>query len=249
MDSGLNISGNLGANWENTTSREIEGATVITGSTMIQGRNHGAANAVVWTLLENQLQQTGIPYRTRVAILLKRKSMENFLARIKVVTDVSGLSFSNMVESPPKDDPILFNPYAPIARNTVPNVDVECLERLKLSDLMDVTMFNTFENIQQIEINERERRQEVEALLGHTAPEPQPVVVSRISRSKSESMYVELWNTELTKEKEWIPKSSTHTDLSKKLFPDSGSKSLPQFLDTKQLKKYFSWIEKVPPVC
>lgn len=249
MDASPGISASINAGWENTTSREVEGATVITGSTMIEGRNHGAANAVVWTLLENQLQQTGIPYRTRAAILLRRKSMEKFIARIQVATDVSGLSFSNLMESSSKDDPIFFNPYAPATRNIVTNFDINYLEKLDLSKLMDVTMSNTFENIQQIEINERERRQEVEALLGHVASE-QPPKSSTTSKSKSnsDSIYVELWNTELTSEMKWIPRASIHTDLNKKRFPECESKSLPQFLGKKELKEYFSWIEQ-EPVC
>lgn len=194
---------------------------------MIQGRNHGAANAVVWTILENQLQQTGIPYRTRAATLLKRKSMDSFLARIQVATEVSGLSFSNLMEPPPKDDPILFNPSAPMMSNTGAKIDMDNLGNLKLSTLMDVTMSNTFENIQQIEIDERERRQEVEALLGSSTPKPSKSTRTAKDKSNSESVYIELWNTKLTSEKKWIPKTSIHTDLDLNQYPESGSKSLP----------------------
>jgi len=198
-------------------------------------------------MYESQAAKTGIPYQARVAVLLKRRSNDNFLARIQLTTEVSGLSFSSFMEAEPKDDPVLFDPFIPPMNRGRDPIDSKNISGVDLSSLSEITMHTNLEGIRQIEINERETRQEVEELLGHAAPnEESSLTQSPAENGNIESWYVELWNSELTSEKQWTPKTSVHTDMDLDRFPQSASKPLPQSLGESDLDLYFSRIKEKP---
>jgi hypothetical protein len=198
-------------------------------------------------MYENQEAKTGIPYHIRVAVLLKRQSMDQFLAKIQLTTELSGLSFSSFMETQLKDDPVLFDPYMlPINRGTGP-IDTKNISRVDLSSLTEITMHTTVEEIQQIGINEREARQEVEELLSHAAPNGRSIPIhSPAKTSNSESWYVELWNMELKSEKQWSRKRSVHNGMDSDRFPQFLSKPLAQKIEESDLKLYFPWINESP---
>ncbi|KAK2041786.1 hypothetical protein LZ31DRAFT_556584 [Colletotrichum somersetense] len=97
---------------EKTVSRDVSGATTITGSINLgTGRNSGDSTVAVWNLQENRQRKGGVPDSVSVAVLLRREDNAPFTARVTLDADVdarSGLERKFM--KVPLDDPVLFNP-------------------------------------------------------------------------------------------------------------------------------------------
>ncbi|KAK2055745.1 hypothetical protein LY76DRAFT_595761 [Colletotrichum caudatum] len=97
---------------EKTVSRDVNGATTVTGSINLgTGRNSGDSTVAVWNLQENRQRKDGVPDSVSVAVLLRREDNAPFTASVTLDADVdarSGLERKFM--KVPLDDPVLFNP-------------------------------------------------------------------------------------------------------------------------------------------
>ncbi|KAL4722193.1 hypothetical protein ACLX1H_010969 [Fusarium chlamydosporum] len=100
------------AKLERTTTRDISGATTISGAKKFRkGQNYGEPGVAVWNILENERRKSGVPDSITVAILLRREDSEPFIAIVELEADVdwkTGLERKFLCL--PLDDPVIFNP-------------------------------------------------------------------------------------------------------------------------------------------
>lgn len=92
-------------------------AVKVTGSPAVVGLARNRANALRWTMLENESQQSGVPAYLRTAVLLKRHPKDSglFLGTVNITTHVSW--WEDLLEKKrklsgavKKDEPIIFDP-------------------------------------------------------------------------------------------------------------------------------------------
>jgi hypothetical protein len=102
---------------ERNTGAYITDSVKVIGSPFVVGSGRNRNNAVRWTMLENESQQSGVPAYLRTAVLLKRLPNDNglFLGYVKVTTHISW--WEGVMEKKRKlsgeiklDDPIVFDP-------------------------------------------------------------------------------------------------------------------------------------------
>ncbi|KAF5713778.1 ankyrin 1 [Fusarium mundagurra] len=100
------------ASLERSYSRDVSGATTITGSINIgTGKNSGESTVAVWNLQENERRKTGVPDSVTTAILVRRAGDERFNAEVTLQADVDWVTgWERRLSKIPLDDPILFNP-------------------------------------------------------------------------------------------------------------------------------------------
>ncbi|KAG5783267.1 hypothetical protein H9Q73_003090 [Fusarium xylarioides] len=100
------------ASLERSYSRDINGATTITGSINLgTGTNSGESTVAVWNLQENERRKTGVPDSVTTAILVRRAGDERFNAEVTLQADVDWVTgWERRLSKIPLDDPILFNP-------------------------------------------------------------------------------------------------------------------------------------------
>ncbi|KAI9928835.1 hypothetical protein ASPWEDRAFT_36636 [Aspergillus wentii DTO 134E9] len=141
---GLNIGGGVtGAQvggdcrLERIVERETVHHTRVRGSIDLT-RNYGPDDAVSWTLLENPTTKTGVVSSLRGVILLKRKSMERFKARVTLKAKVdTATTIGSMFENDPEDDDVWYDPNkAPT--NRLHKYDVDSLKEVDLESLSKV---------------------------------------------------------------------------------------------------------------
>ena len=159
--------------WERSATQTRTESGKLTGFTKIEGRTWGPDNTAKWTIHENQRSLRGIPKLLRVAVLLKRTkeiSNQQFLAWVRIDTEVSGLSLGNVQSSflrGEKDDPIIFDPA--INSEPIEGIQLDMLSNVDLSRLVDVTLespeFVTHEDVLQDEMRERDTWRDAEVLL------------------------------------------------------------------------------------
>jgi hypothetical protein len=92
-------------------------AVKVVGSPAVVGLSRNRANAVRWTMLENESQRSGVPTYLRTAVLLKRHPKDNglFLGTVKVTTHISWWEdlkekVRKLSGAVKKDEPIIFDP-------------------------------------------------------------------------------------------------------------------------------------------
>ncbi|KAF5974771.1 ankyrin 1 [Fusarium coicis] len=100
------------ASLERSYSRDVNGATTITGSINLgSGKNSGESTVAVWNLQENERRKTGVPDSVTTAILVRRAGDERFNAEVTLQADVDWVTgWERRLSKIPLDDPILFNP-------------------------------------------------------------------------------------------------------------------------------------------
>jgi hypothetical protein len=95
--------GSLGAPiWEDMRDKTMYGhyGARLSAYPRIEGRNYGKRNAVVWSIIEDDVQKRGISYSFEAAVLLKRANNDNFLAEIHLDTQTaSGSTILSTIES------------------------------------------------------------------------------------------------------------------------------------------------------
>ncbi|KAF2012822.1 hypothetical protein BU24DRAFT_425438 [Aaosphaeria arxii CBS 175.79] len=138
----VNLGGDL--KLERTVERQRPDMARLRGSIDLpRSRNNGVKSAVSWGLTENATDETGIISLLRASILLKRRDMAHFKAKvnIKVKADLQS-QFGAFFKSVPKDDDVLFNPERD-PTNKLQKYDIENLGLIDLKSLSDVT-YQTF---------------------------------------------------------------------------------------------------------
>lgn len=96
---------------EKEVEKDATYAATVSGAIRTLGRNSGEPNSVVWTLMENTADHTGVPVSLRGAILVKRADVAKFQAcfTIKVTPD-RATQLQSLFKSDPKDEPVWFDP-------------------------------------------------------------------------------------------------------------------------------------------
>ncbi|KAI8630492.1 hypothetical protein F5Y19DRAFT_427791 [Xylariaceae sp. FL1651] len=233
--------------WERSSTQTQNETGKLTGFTKRERRSLGPDDTVKWNVCENGRTLRGIPKLLRVAVLLKRVkeiSAQKFLAWVQIDADISGLSLSPVQGSflrGEKNDPIIFDPtLSPIG--AIEWVQPDKLENVDLNRLVYATLDNpefvATEDIRQDEIRERDARREARAFLGIVDQKPD----DRSKKDNCESWYVELWNMELGRNAQWVPKASSRSGLDSYRFEKAASMALPSILDENLLHEYFSWV-------
>ncbi|KAL1640282.1 hypothetical protein SLS58_007098 [Diplodia intermedia] len=137
---GIGAGGELG--WDKTVSMELTDATKVIGSIDLRGRNYGPPNCASWTLLENEMTNTGIPAVMRMAILLKRRNQAKFQCTFEINATVDYKSnLERLFGTKPKDDPVFFDPDME-PTNKLQTYDIYNLGSVDLGHVSDIT-FNT----------------------------------------------------------------------------------------------------------
>ncbi|KAM6482793.1 hypothetical protein HDV62DRAFT_389991 [Trichoderma sp. SZMC 28011] len=105
--------------WQKVTVREKKKYTTLIGAPGLYGRDKGEDDGAAWTLLENPIAKDGVPESFQGAILLKRRdATSHFQCNLSITAKTDRwTTFSNLFESKPLDDPILFNPQMPSTNN------------------------------------------------------------------------------------------------------------------------------------
>ncbi|ENH71718.1 hypothetical protein FOC1_g10003962 [Fusarium oxysporum f. sp. cubense race 1] len=100
------------ASLERSYSRDVNGATTVTGSINLgTGKNSGHSTVAVWNLQENERRKTGVPDSVTTAILVRRSGDECFNAEVTLQADADWVTgWERRFSKIPLDDPILFNP-------------------------------------------------------------------------------------------------------------------------------------------
>jgi hypothetical protein len=121
-----------------TTSEDLNDATTVCGSIDLVGYPYGDPNCASWTLLENETRKTGVPSSLQVAVLLKRKSKEQFkcMVEVKARADLK-TRLEWLLGTPPEDDAVLFDPEIK-PTNNLRTYDTDKLGELKLESLWEV---------------------------------------------------------------------------------------------------------------
>ncbi|KFY46706.1 hypothetical protein V494_00370 [Pseudogymnoascus sp. VKM F-4513 (FW-928)] len=133
-----------GLDWTMTTTQTQYNEAKITGMPTKRKRKVEPKNAVVWSMVENEDLDTGIPSLLRTAILLKRQTYDDFYCYVSVETKLNwrpeGLSPSVESRKAGGDtDHILFSPRK--VRTKVPFAGIipSNLGNVVLNELMAVT--------------------------------------------------------------------------------------------------------------
>ncbi|KAK0635832.1 hypothetical protein B0T17DRAFT_517386 [Bombardia bombarda] len=109
FQAGLQLGG-VGHEFTRTYERRL--GAKINGMSVLRGRNYGGANAIEWTLSEDEVAKTGVPEHIEVAVLLGRYDQERFKAAVAVAVDPSsGFQWlRNRLHRQRTVDPVLFDP-------------------------------------------------------------------------------------------------------------------------------------------
>ncbi|KAF2260507.1 hypothetical protein CC78DRAFT_589655, partial [Lojkania enalia] len=241
---GVEVGGSVGFQWERTVTREASGGSLI-GMMEIRGRNHGAPNTAIWMVNENQLSLSGIPSSIRTAVILEREDDEVFFGTLEIETDVAGFSFrdfqSGMAENG-RDDPIIFDPRRPPMGEDI-RLNVNELSSVNIEDFVSIT---TVGDIQQTEQVEHENQQAVGELFESVVPEPEKSLSKVEHPGSSASLYVELWNVQLSGTR-WVQNTSSKVKTQSAQFSNIPSEELSNEINIEHLERYFSWIREKPP--
>ncbi|KAL3424924.1 hypothetical protein PVAG01_04205 [Phlyctema vagabunda] len=129
------------------TSREMNHATTVTGSTNVRGRNYGDPNSVSWTLLENPATKTGVPVAMKTAVLLTRKDEKHFKCVISVKAKADWRTSLEWVAGSTKpDDPVLFDPTLDPTSDKYSEMELK-LGELDLDAISAITMTNIADGV------------------------------------------------------------------------------------------------------
>jgi hypothetical protein len=103
--------------WKTTGAVDATDTIKLSGEALALGPGIARPNTVRWTILENQMDRSGVPAFLRTAVLLRRRERDTgqFLGHIKVGYSISKWSdFTNKVMGTvgaiPKDAPLIFDP-------------------------------------------------------------------------------------------------------------------------------------------
>ncbi|KAJ4111450.1 hypothetical protein NW768_011803 [Fusarium equiseti] len=129
---------------ENSIERETVSHSTVKGSIDKRGRSWGDKNSVSWSLWENPKSKTGIVTSMQAPVLLKRRDMSKFRAKmtIKVVADTM-TQLGSVFKTDPKDDDVLYNPEMNGPKN---EFDEKNLGKLDLKSIAGVTFLNVIQN-------------------------------------------------------------------------------------------------------
>ncbi|KAF4466268.1 hypothetical protein FALBO_6894 [Fusarium albosuccineum] len=133
--------GKGGLKWQEVGVRQRTKYTTVVGETGLYGRDEGEDDGAAWTLLENSMTKDGVPEALRGAILLKRRDNKSRFQcdlRITVKTD-RWTAFSNLFESIPLDDPILFDPKK-ASTDKLRVYETDNLAEIRLADFGDINI-------------------------------------------------------------------------------------------------------------
>lgn len=160
--SGVNMSlGYQGASvggshyWTRCVQREGRDATIIHGDTICNA--YGRETGAKFTLLENASAspKTGVPSLFRLAILLGRKTDDEFRCTVNVDTVADWKTRSAaFFAAKTRDDPIYFDPGLPPVNKLEgleDRIDAENLGATNLGEIFDATIYTSFTSA----INER----------------------------------------------------------------------------------------------
>lgn len=149
-EAGSGSIGRLGGSvsWEISKVFGKEYRASVNGAVRIEGRNQGTKNQARWSLLENASRADGIPSLLRSAILLRRKSDDQFVATIKIKAKVDTLhslqsTLQNLLGKTPKDDPVFFDPESEPVGDIPIDMDIEDLSSYDLTKLSVVESSTT----------------------------------------------------------------------------------------------------------
>jgi hypothetical protein len=141
--------GQLGAGvgWEQTENYKITDRALLFGSIRFEGRDHGAKNAVEWTLKENKEAKDGIPGFFATAILLKRKTNDRFSMTVEVDVEAGIMSQAKGLLQKlfgRKDAPVIFDPTRQLPRtdfdqNNLLNVDLKKHSKVRGAEQIFIT--------------------------------------------------------------------------------------------------------------
>jgi hypothetical protein len=135
---GANLSGKV--HWEKEITQDMTDAIHVVGSVDRLGTNFGPSNTASWTLTENGSTKQGIPSAMRVGILLRRSTDDDFMATVKLKTEVDlKTNIEALFGGREADDPILFRPSMP-PTNKLMKYDVENLGNFDVRSVEDVTL-------------------------------------------------------------------------------------------------------------
>jgi len=141
---GLNVGGGFGlqaggdVRLEKTTERLATDTTRVRASIDLRGRNWGPKNSASFTFLENKTAKTGVVSSLQAAILLKRRTMDQFKATVTMNVSADTLSNVEAKFKSPKDDDIWFDPERK-PTNRLRAYDVDNLGAVELKSLAHVT--------------------------------------------------------------------------------------------------------------
>ncbi|KUI59877.1 hypothetical protein VP1G_07121 [Cytospora mali] len=129
-------------NWSKTRSREVSGATIVSGArNLATGKDNGPYAIASWVFIENEKRQSGVPDSVRVALLVRRENDEPFNAEVKLSVNADLASnVGQFLKKNPVDDPILFNPKAAVKNAKGRTTGVLNLDKVDLYSLCDARM-------------------------------------------------------------------------------------------------------------
>ncbi|KAF4609825.1 hypothetical protein G7Y89_g15798 [Cudoniella acicularis] len=121
----------------------------LIGSKKEEGRSWGSPNVVWWTMDEDPTQKGGIASTFQTAILLKRQSMRQFTATVKLEVSVAATildKFRIRVPGPhkPADDQVIFDPSL-LPTNNLRVYEADKLSTLPLKELSVITLNSYFQ--------------------------------------------------------------------------------------------------------
>jgi hypothetical protein len=182
--------------------------------------------------------------------MVERRDDDIFLGVLEIEIDVAGFSFRDFQSGradTDRDDAIIFDPsFSPMGPDT--GLDKDELGRTNIEDFVSITLespiFTTAEDILQNEQVEHANQQIVGELFESVVPEPEQTLIRPQNLGSSSSLYVELWNVQLSGT-QWAPMKSSNVKAPSSRF-SIPSEDLPSELSTKHLERYFAWIREKP---
>ncbi|CVK96728.1 uncharacterized protein FMAN_11058 [Fusarium mangiferae] len=217
------VSNGSGASGGTTVVKEKKSNVLLTGSKSwsgnaipLQNLPNLPPNVANWTIKEDPIMKEGVPSYLQTAILLERTTDKTFEAKIKVETDVSGLSFRNLQDGLlEKDDLVIFDPGAsPLVPNDLAGQNLDDLGSIEISRLYRLGSMNLYPDI----LEREPMDQTIKDLLSEGNPAEGKPVEYEVKAS-----VIDLWS-----------------DKS----PKVGSHELNMPLRREDLNKYFPWISE-----
>lgn len=137
-----------GVEWSLTETQTKYKTAKLTGARTKRGRNIEPKNVAMWSMDENNKDENGIPSLLRTAILLRRKSNEQFRCGVLVNAKVDWRTRINLESRTAGDiSPVLFDPNRLRTTPIPPNINPKNLGSLALNTLMAIQSNTTIETV------------------------------------------------------------------------------------------------------
>ncbi|KUI69257.1 hypothetical protein VM1G_04811 [Cytospora mali] len=134
--------------WSKAVDRTTTDSSMLRGRTLCN--ENGKETGVEFVLHENATTKKGIPSFLRTAVLLKRKTGEQFECAVKIDMEADWRTqMTRLFAAKDEDDPVYFDPELPPTNKLKDFKDkflADNLGSIKLDEIFDTTIYTTFGN-------------------------------------------------------------------------------------------------------